>query len=360
MRNNESIERKRRKIISYIRKNPTATYKQIKLAIKLHPNRYFNGLSDAYRLAGVKTPRLFERRTKEEKQRIIIDYIQKNPTCGQNEIIKNTGIKIQYTFQNIIEAYNAAGILYPKYDSYSRNVEEKRQEVLREIKKDPFITLEELSKKLKIKNFYRLFKDIDEIYKILKIEKKGKGEKIKERKRKDVVNFIKENTIATQREINRKCNTHIQELYKNGIFDAYKEAGVKFPFERLKLYGIGLEEIRVRAKNFEEEIAIRLTGYGTVTRLVKARRGFADIILERKDQKVVVKVKDYRKKDILITQIMQLNKYLEDVNVNIGLLICHQRPKKDKFIIGNNKIFIIEKRELNKIPGLIGGLSYNG
>lgn len=357
MRNDKSIEEKKIKIINYIKNNPTATYNQIKRATKLHPNRYFNGLIEAFKLANVKPPRSFKIKTKEEKQEIVINYIQKNPTCGQNDIIRDTGVKIQHTFQNMIEAYNSAGVLYPKYDSYNRNVEEKREEVLQEIKRNPYITLEELSKKLKIKNFYRLFKDINDIYKNSGIEKKGKGEKRKQRKRIDVINFIKENSLVTQREINKKCNTHVQELYKNGIFDAYKEAGVKFPFERLKLYGIGLEEIRIRARKFEEDIAIKLSGYGTVNRLVKTKRGIADIILERKEKKVIIEIKDYQRKDISITQIMQLNKYLEDVNSNIGLLICHQKPKKDKFIIGENKIFILEKQELNKVPELIEGLS---
>lgn len=52
---------------------------------------------------------------------------------------------------------------------------------------------------------------------------------------------------------------------------------------------------------------------------------------------------------------MQLNKYLEDCGCNLGFLICHNKPKKDKFLIGKNEIFILDKEELNKIPNLIDG-----
>ena len=48
----------------------------------------------------------------------------------------------------------------------------------------------------------------------------------------------------------------------------------------------------------------------------------------------MIEVKDYQNKDISISQVKQLNKYLEDLNSKLGILICHKKPKKDKFIIG--------------------------
>lgn len=56
-----------------------------------------------------------------------------------------------------------------------------------------------------------------------------------------------------------------------------------------------------------------------------------------------------------MSQIKQLNRYLEDCQCNLGFLICHKKPKKDKFLINKNKIFILEKEELKKIPKLIDG-----
>lgn len=63
---------------------------------------------------------------------------------------------------------------------------------------------------------------------------------------------------------------------------------------------------------------------------------------------------------ILISQIRQLNKYLEGINSQLGILICHYKPKKDKFKIGKNKIFVLEKQELNKIPEIIEDTYFNG
>lgn len=109
-----------------------------------------------------------------------------------------------------------------------------------------------------------------------------------------------------------------------------------------------------RAINFEDKIAIKLSGCGKVNRLVKTKRGFADIILERNNKKAIIEVKDYESKEVSISQIKQLNKYLEDCNCNLGFLVCFQKPRKDSFLIDKNKIFILEEDELSKIPNIMG------
>ena len=60
--------------------------------------------------------------------------------------------------------------------------------------------------------------------------------------------------------------------------------------------------------------------------MIKIKRGFADIILE-KNKKVIIEVKDYKNKEISISQIKQLNNYLGYSNSNLGFLICHKKPK---------------------------------
>lgn len=75
-----------------------------------------------------------------------------------------------------------------------------------------------------------------------------------------------------------------------------------------------------------------------------------------KNKKAIVEIKDYQNKDVSISQIIQLNKYLEDCGCNLGFLICHKKPKKDKFLIGKNTIHISEKEELEKLSKLIDGL----
>jgi len=102
-------------------------------------------------------------------------------------------------------------------------------------------------------------------------------------------------------------------------------------------------------------LELSLIGFCKVNRLVKTKRGFADIIFERKGKKAIVEVKDYQNKDISISQVKQLNKYLEDCNCKIGFLICHNKPKKDKFLIGKNKLFILTKDEIDKTVNLLNG-----
>ena len=82
--------------------------------------------------------------------------------------------------------------------------------------------------------------------------------------------------------------------------------------------------------------------------------GFAEVIFERKRMKAVIEIKDYQKKDISISQIKQLNDYLEDCDCHIGFLICVNKPKKDKFLIGEDKIFVLNREELFKIPSIMG------
>ena len=352
------IKEERQKIIDFIQKNPKTTYREVREKTKLHPERCFKSLKEAFKEAKINSPRTFERKTKGEKRKIITDYIRKHPTAGGHTIRKDTKINFSTLFKSIKDAYKEAGIVYPrKIDERLRR--EKKTYILNLIKENPTITIEEITEKIKV-NPYNFFKSIQEIYKLAKIGAISRSEKRRIKKRQIVIEFIKNNPLATQREINKVCKTHVQELFKEGIFEAYEMARVTFAYERLKTYGIGLKEIRQRAKTFEDGIALKLSGFGKVNRLVKTKRGFADIILERKGKKAVIEVKDYELKDISISQINQLSKYLEDYNCDIGFLICYKKPKRDNFLIGKNKIFILEETELSKIPELIKGASDNG
>ena len=342
-------------ILNNIKRNPKATHRSIKKETKLHVIRVFEkGIEEAFKIAKIKSPRTFKIKTKEEKKKIIIDYIRKHPKVGGHILAKKTKINFNTIFKNIEEAFKEAGVKYPrKIDKRTR--EEKMKLIIETIKKNPLMTIKELLINLKLSP-YKYFKSLDDIYKKAGI-KRIKGQEKRTRKRqKKIITFIQQNPLATQREINKACNTHVQSLFPRGIFEAYEKAKIKFPFERLRLYGVGLKEIRERAKTFEEEIAQKLSGFGNVERLVKTKRGFADIVLERKGKKVIIEVKDYQNKDISKSQIGQLNKYLEDCDCNLGFLVCRNKPKKDKFLIGKKQLFILNETELNKICNLIDGI----
>ncbi len=352
-----SVEEKKKIIIDYIKKNINATYKDILKETKLHPERVFKSLKYAFEGAGIKPPRTFERKNKEERRRIIVNYIKKHPKVGGQTILKETKINVSNAFSDIREAYNSANVDYPRKDYLKlkkRPREERKKEIIKLVKTNPLISISEIVTKTKT-NPYRIFRNFNEIYRKSETNRINGHNKRLIKKKKEIIEFIKKNPLATQREINKRCKTHVQNTFNRGIFEAYERAGIKFPFERLKLYGVGVKEIRDRARDFEKDIAILLSGYGKVNRLVKMKRGFADIILERKGKKIIIEIKDYKNKEISISQIRQLNKYLEDSNSNLGFLICHKKPKKDRFLIDKNTIFILEKEELKKLPEIIDG-----
>jgi hypothetical protein len=346
--------KKRNEILDFIKKNPKTTYKEIRKELKIHPERIFkNGLKQAFEEAEVKFPRTFEIKTIEQKKKIIIDYIKKNPLAGGQAIKKDTKINFHEFFSTSKEAFEAAKIKYPHEKNYI-DKKEKKKIIIKEIIKNPLISTKEILQKTKIA-LHSAFKNMEEAYEEAGVEYIKKHEKRNIKKQNQIITYIKKNKLATQREINKSCKTHVQGIFNRGIFEAYEKAGIDFPFKRLKLYGVGLKEIRKRAKNFEDEISLNLSGYGNITRFLKTKRGVADIILERKGERVVVEVKDYQNKEISYSQIKQLIKYLEDCNCKLGFLVCHTKPKRDRFLIGETKIVVLEKTELNKVPKIIDG-----
>lgn len=349
-------EEKIKEIIRFLKNNPQTTYRELGKAGYNHLERLFSGgLKEAYTRAEIKFPRTFEKKSKQQRRKIIIDYIKKNPKVGGQIIVKNTKINIGNTFKNTKEAFEAAGVPYLQNQLCklrSMNKQEKRNKILKLLIANPESTFEEIRNKTEI-NPYKIFKNLKEAYNAAGIKEINRHEKRSIRKRKKIIEFIKNNSLATQREINKNCKTRIQSLFKRGIFEAYENAQVKFPFERLNLHGSAISEVKQRAENFEEEIAKKLSRYGLVNRLVKTKRGIADIILERKNEKIIIEVKDYLNKEISKHEIKQLNKYLEDMNVNKGFIICHTKPKRHRFLIGKNKIWIIAYSEMNTILELM-------
>jgi Holliday junction resolvase len=119
------------------------------------------------------------------------------------------------------------------------------------------------------------------------------------------------------------------------------------------LHGAAIHSIKSDAASFENLIARKLSAYGSVNQLVKTKRGMADIIFERKNKKVAVEVKNFKSHEISISQVNQLNKYVEDIGGEFGFLICLRKPKRDTFLMGNNRLFILTESELSKIPEII-------
>lgn len=357
MASKRNKEEQRKIIINFIRENPLTTYREIRKKLKIHPERVFKkGIAEAFQLARVKPPRTFSTKTKEEKRKIIIDYIKNNPGVGGQNILKDTKINYVRLFRSIESAYNVANIKYPRRENRRLKLRSRvklKQKIIDKIREKPTMSIFEIMTEFRVQP-YHLFDGISEIYESASLRPIKGTEKRRIKKQKQIVNFIKNNPMSTQREINIACKTHVQTLFRRGIFEAYGEAGISFPYDRIKLYGTALKKIKERAKNFEDKMAVRLSGYGKVNRLVKTKRGIADVVFERGGKKAIIEIKDYRAKEISISQINQLNKYLEDCNCELGIVVCHQKPKKDKFLIDNNKIFVLTESELFRIPDIMG------
>lgn len=350
------LDNRKNMVRYYLRNNPKATFKEIKEKIHTKINKvYAGGLDEAYEDAGVPKPRTLKFKTKDERRNIIINFIKNNPLTGGQKIRKETKINFLALFSNTRAAFAAANVPYPREDHLNfikRNSDQKRNKIITLLKENPLMSIDEIGK-LSNTHPYSLFKNINEIYKMADLPFFSSGYKRRIKKQNIVIEFIKNNKLATQREINKKCKTKVQELFKRGIFEAYEKAEVEFPYFRINIHGSAIKKIRDEALLFEEDIARKLSCYGSVNRLIRTKRGVADIIMERKGKKVAIELKNYKSHEISISQIKQVNKYLEDIDSKLGFLICIKKPKKDIFLMEGNKIFVIEESEISKIPSII-------
>lgn len=345
----KDLESRKELVRNFIKNNPKTTHKEIKKKLYTKVDKVYEaGMAEAFKDAGVAPPRTFERKTKEEKCQILIDYVRKNPKAGGHTIRKDTKINFLTIFKDTEEMFDAAGVEYPRKE-FRNEIELKKKQIIEAVRNNPLISLDKIDKQLKTHS-YSLFKNTKEIYNLAGMPFIDGITKRRMKKQDQIIDYIKQNPLATQREINKACKTHVQLVFENGIFEAYKKAEVEFPFERLKVHGSAIKSISEESRIFEEEISKKLLSYGNINRLVKTKRGFADVILERNKRKTVIEIKNYKAHEISISQVKQLNRYLEDINTNLGFLICLKKPKKDNFLMGGNKIFIILESELTKIP----------
>lgn len=83
------LKRRRKLVENFIRKNPTTTHKEIKKELHTKIDKvYSGGIAEAFKRAGVKFPRTFKFKTKEENKKILLDYIKNNPQAGGHKIKK--------------------------------------------------------------------------------------------------------------------------------------------------------------------------------------------------------------------------------------------------------------------------------
>ena len=129
--------------------------------------------------------------------------INDNQTIVEKDVGKieevDTKINFLAIFKSTKDAFDAAGIEYPREEKRKlmmRSGKEKREQIINLIKRNPLFNVKDIIRITKTQP-YHLFKNMGEIYMEAGIKIVGRTEKWKLKKRKEVIDFIKENPLAT-------------------------------------------------------------------------------------------------------------------------------------------------------------------
>lgn len=344
----KNFNKKEEELINYLRKNPNATYRGIRQDTKIKVERLYpkNGMKSAYIKAGIQFSKSLQKRTREQMVNEVIEFIRSNACANTISIKKELRIDIPKIFGTISKAYKVAGIKCIDY----RNINTKK--IVNLIQTNPLLTSKEIKNQIGL-NIYSYFKDMGELYNKANLDQISGGKKRLIKKQNQVLEYIKNNSNPTQYEINKKCETHVQEIFTGGITEAYKRAGVEYPIERKTLYGASNMDIKKRALDFEKEIITILKNVGLVIPGFKTKLGIADALLIIENTKYFVEIKDYQSKPISLSDIKQLNGYINSLDdCNAGILVCRIKGKKSNFYIDGNRIFVLTKDELGGVAQL--------
>jgi len=301
-------------------------------------------------------------RNREEKKIQILDYIRKNPKTTITQLQENLKVSLIRIFNGgIIEAFHEANVEYPRkmhpkcfrdilkeqHIPQSQMKELEKKAIIDFVRANPLATIDDIHKTLRL-SFYKHFPTMKIVYSIIGIDFIDRGYKRTLKKQKKVIEFIKRNPTITQWEINEKCKTHVQEIFKDGIKEAYSKAGIRYPEERLKLYGVSDKIIKKRSHDYENNIIEKLKKFGNIKTQVRTKGGIIDAILEFNNTPIIVEVKNYLSKPICFREINQVNKYLLSTGYNYGIIICNKGNSIRTIEIGSNNILIIPEDKIDE------------
>ena len=202
---------------------------------------------------------------------VIREYIRSNPECTYSEIKKATKLKVERFYSSMKSAYEDAGV--------------------------------ELSKNL-------LKRDKDE-------------------QKSSVAEYIRRNPKCSVDEIQKSTGVNIPRVF-GSIINAYMCAGIEYPKKEITS-GVRDPSVVKRCHAYEKEIIQLLAKKGKVIPKVRTCSGIVDCLFTYKNVDFVVEVKDFRaRNNITMSQIRQLVKYMDDLEIKNGLLICPKEsfPKR--------------------------------
>jgi len=230
-----------------------------------------------------------------EKKKILIAYIRKNPNCTYLDIKNNTKIKVERLYKNMGAAYRAANV--------------------------------KLSKSLSRRN--------------------------RQQQKREIIEYIQNNPGCTVTDIQENIHVCLPRLFRT-IENAYRCAGIEY-VPRNIVSGVASNIIVNRCIAYERKIVDILSGLGKVRSKVRTQNGIADCTLELNGINYVVEVKDFRaRNNITQTQIKQLIRYMKALKYKNGLIICPKEsfPKRKNsrnITVNDFKINIMSEEDLEMI-----------
>lgn len=226
----------------------------------------------------------------------------------------------------------------------------KKKLIIDYIKKNQMATVREINKKFKC-CFYKHFEGgLKEACSFVNIPFMDEHAKRRLKKQKEVISYIRNNPKAAQWGINKACNTHVQELFEEGIREAYQKARIRYPKERRIVYGAAEASTKARARAFERYVFNQLRQFD-VRREVIISKGRVDALLNYRNLLIVIEVKDYRSKPVSSSEYKQLKKYVLAAEADGGILVINGGlSKKLKFVEKeDSQILCLNINQLPKI-----------
>ena len=232
------------------------------------------------------------RRTIVERRDIVRAYIKNHPGCTCKQIRKDTKLRIERIYSNLTEAYGDANVA--------------------------------LSKNLTRRN--------------------------KEQQKFNIINYIKDHPGCSIPEIRMNTRANVTRLFRNAK-TAYHFAGVDYP-KREITSGVADPRVVKRCLSFEKNILSLLGTLGNVKPKVRCTSGIVDCLFHYNNKDYVVEVKDFRSRNnITMSQIKQLVRYLKELDIKNGIIICPKEsfPKRKNgrnLYIEDLKIKILSEEDL--------------
>lgn len=229
------------------------------------------------------------------RKRCVENYVRQHPSCTDRDIRRDLKMKAENTHGSMRKAYAAAGILFSKH-LRKRSPAQQRQEA---------------------------------------------------------IDFIRCHPGCTVTEIRDNVRVCIPRVF-GSIAAAYRLAGIKYTPKTID-HGVRSLFVVTRSHSYEREVLRTLGQYGTIISHVRCTAGIADAVFIRDGQQVVIEVKDFRaRNNITMSQIKQLDAYMNTLQIRRGLLICPEESfpvKKNTrdITLGKNYIKIVSLDEVKKI-----------